>query len=258
MIQLFFMLADNLKDSAKILYVILSYIPLLFFAALYVLHGIALTSLCRASQRGSVWMAWVPFANLYLLGLLADAYTDHLVLRGDVDAGYSPSTLRRKMLGFSIAEAATGAVVGAAWVIVMMASIAGFFTVLFGGFFKDPDTAETVEGILGVFTVSFLLMLVVGAICLYLHIQYLVSACKAYHRLFRMMDAPASAFWPVLLIFVPLLPSLPLLITIMKRRGELAQRFFPPISEPSPEADDGEVSPPVEPAESQADPTSCR
>ena len=249
MIQLFFMLADHLKDSAEILYVILSYIPLLFFAALYVLHGIALTSLCRASQRGSVWMAWVPFANLYLLGLLADAYTDHLVLRGDVDAGYSPSTLRRKMLGFSIAEAATGAVVGAAWVIVMMASIAGFVTALFGGFFGDPDTAETVEGIMGIFTVSFLLMLVFGAVFLFLHIKYLVSACKAYHRLLRMLDTPVAAMWSAFLIFCPLLPAFPLFVMTMRRRGELVERFFPPLPKPVAEADD------TEPAASLTDPT---
>ena len=249
MIQLFFMLADNLKDSAKILYVILSYIPLLFFAALYVLHGLALTTLCRASRKGSVWMAWVPFANLYLPGLLADAYTDHLVLRGDVDAGYSPSTLRRKMLGFSIAEAATGAVVCAAGVIVMMASIAGFVTALFGGFFEDPDTAETVEDILGIFTVSFLLMLVVGAVFLFLHIKYLVSACKAYHRLLRMLDTPVAAMWSVFLIFCPLLPAFPLFVMTMRRRGELVERFFPPLPEPSFEADD------TEPVASQADPT---
>jgi len=249
MFELFHLWAGSLKAPVEILYVAALCLALLFMTALYVLHGIALTSLCRASRRGSVWMAWVPFANLYLLGLLADAYTDHLVLRGDVDVGYSPSTLRRKMLGFSIAEAATGAVVGAAWVIGMMASIAGFVTALFGGFFEDPDTAETVEGILYILAVSVLITLVVGAVFLFLHIKYLVSACKAYHRLLRMLDTPVAAMWSVFLIFYPLLPAFPLFVMTMRRRGELAERFFPPLPEPVAEADD------TEPVASGADPT---
>lgn len=249
MFELFNLWTGSLKAPVEILYVAALCLSLLFMTALYVLHGLALTSLCRASQRGSVWMAWVPFANLYLLGLLADAYTDHLVLRGDVDAGYSPSTLRRKMLGFSIAEAATGAVVGAAWVIGMMASIAGFVTALFGGFFEDPDTAETVEGILYILAVSVLITLVVGAVFLFLHIKYLVSACKAYHRLLRMLDTPVAAMWSVFLIFCPLLPAFPLFVMTMRHRGELVERFFPPLPKPVAEADD------TEPAASQTDPT---
>ena len=249
MFELFHLLAESLKAPVEILYVAALCLALLFMTALYVLHGLALTTLCRASRKGSVWMAWVPFANLYLPGLLADAYTDHLVLRGDVDAGYAPSTLRRKMLGFSIAEAATGAVVGAAWVTMLATSILGFVTALFGGFLGSSDAIDAAEGILGILAVSTLITFVGGAVFLFLHIKYLVSACKAYHRLLRMLDTPVAAMWSVFLIFFPLLPAFPLFVMTMRRRGELVERFFPPLPKPVAEADD------TEPVASQADPT---
>ena len=249
MFELFHLLAESLKFPVQLLYVAAFGLSLLFMTALYVLHGLALTTLCRASQRGSVWMAWVPFANLYLVGLLADAYTDHLVLRGDADAGYAPSTLRRKMLGFSIAQAATGAVMGVSWVVVLLTSVAGFVTGLFGGLFEHPGAAETFESLMKMLAVSFIILLVIGAVFLFLRINYLISACKAYHRLLRMLDTPVAAMWSVFLIFCPLLPAFPLFVMTMRRRGELVERFFPPLPEPSFEADD------TEPVASQADPT---
>lgn len=237
MFELFHLLADSLNAPVEILYIAVFCLSLLFMAALYVLHGLALTTLCRASRRGSVWMAWVPFANQYLPGLLADTYTEHLVLRGDVDASYAPSTLRRKMLGFSIAKAATGAIVGVAWVIVLVTSIVGFVTGLVGGFFEDPDAAETFEGLMKLLAAGFLTLLVIGAVFLFLHIKYLISACKAYHRLLRMLDTPVASMWSVFLIFFPLLPAFPLFVMTMRRRGELAERFFPPLPEPTTETD---------------------
>ena len=104
MFDLFDLIAGAMNDTAKLLTTILYCIPVLLAAALYVLQGIALTYLCKASRAGSVWMAWVPFANQYLLGKQADVYTEDRILRGEVSSEYAPSTLRRKMLGFSIVE----------------------------------------------------------------------------------------------------------------------------------------------------------
>ena len=88
MIDLIDTLIDSLTGTAEALVTILSCVPLLLASALYVLTGLTLTFLCRAAHKGSVWMAWVPFANQYLLGQMADVYTDDRVLRGEIDPRY--------------------------------------------------------------------------------------------------------------------------------------------------------------------------
>ena len=70
-------------------------LPSLSAVACYVFLGVALTVLSRATGIGRVWQAWVPFANLYLIGLLADVYTDNR-LTTEADRArpfYTPSLL---------------------------------------------------------------------------------------------------------------------------------------------------------------------
>ena len=245
MFDLFDLMSGAIKDTAELLTTLLSCIPLALFAALYVLQGIALTFLCRAARKGSVWMAWVPFANLYLLGLMADVYTDDRVLRGEVSPDYAPSTLRRKVLGYSIVERITGGLVGVAWGLVLLSALSGFFLALFGGFFEDPEALESLEGLEIILAVGAVLLLLTAPLFLIFRILYLVSACKAYYRLFHMLGSRVPALWPVFLVFLPPVTSLPLFILTVKHRRELTERFFPPMEEPS--AEDGETPPPAKP-----------
>ena len=239
MFDLFDLMAGAMNDTAKLRTTILYCIFVLLAAALYVLQGIALTYLCKASRAGSVWMAWVPFANLYLLGLMADVYTEDRVLRGEVSSEYAPSTLRRKMLGFSIVEQVCGPVAGVAWCMVVLSAISGFFLAL-GGFFGDPDSLEALDGLDSVLAVGILLLLVFGAVFLVFHLLYLVAACKAYYRLFFMLGSRVPALWPLLLIFLPPMAAVPLFVLTMNRHRELTDRFFPPMEpmEPAEEADE--------------------
>lgn len=245
MFDLFDLIAGAINDTAKLRTTILYCIFVLLAAALYVLQGIALTYLCKASRAGSVWMAWVPFANQYLLGKQADVYTEDRILRGEVSSEYAPSTLRRKMLGFSIVERACGPVAVVAWCMVVLSAISGFFLALFGGFFGDPDSLEALDGLESILAVGILLLLVFGAVFLVFHLLYLVAACKAYYRLFHMLGSRVPALWPVFLLFLPPVTSLPLFVLTVKHRRELTERFFPPMEEPS--AEDGETPPPAEP-----------
>ena len=251
MFDLFDLIADSLNDTAKLRTTILYCIFVLLAAALYVLQGIALTYLCKASRAGYVWMAWVPFANQYLLGKQADVYTEDRVLRGEVSSEYAPSTLRRKMLGFSIVERVCGPVAVVAWCMVVLSAISGFFLALVGGFFGDPDSLEALDGLESILAVGILLLLVFGAVFLVFHLLYLVAACKAYYRLYHLLGSRVPALWPVFLIFVPLLTDIPLFILTVKHRRELTDRFFPPMEpmepmEPAEEADE-EAAPPTEP-----------
>lgn len=245
MFDLFDLMAGAMNDTAKLRTTILYCIFVLLAAALYVLQGIALTYLCKASRAGSVWMAWVPFTNQYLLGKQADVYTEDRVLRGEVSPDYAPSTLRRKMLGFSIVEQVCGPVAGVAWCMVVLSAISGFFLAL-GGFFGDPDSLEALDGLDSVLAVGILLLLVFGAVFLVFHLLYLVAACKAYYRLYHLLGSRVPALWPLLLIFLPPMAAVPLFVLTMKRRRELTERFFPPM-EVSEDAEEGEAPPPAEP-----------
>lgn len=245
MFDLFDLMAGAMNDTAKLRTTILYCIFVLLAAALYVLQDIALTYLCKASRAGSVWMAWVPFTNQYLLGKQADVYTEDRVLRGEVSPDYAPSTLRRKMLGFSIVEQVCGPVAGVAWCMVVLSAISGFFLAL-GGFFGDPDSLEALDGLDSVLAVGILLLLVFGAVFLVFHLLYLVAACKAYYRLYHLLGSRVPALWPLLLIFLPPMAAVPLFVLTMKRRRELTERFFPPM-EVSEDAEEGEAPPPAEP-----------
>ena len=195
MFDLFDLMSGAIKDTAELLTTLLSCIPLALFAALYVLQGIALTLLRGAAHKGSVWMAWVPFANQYLLGQMADVYTDDRVLRGEVSPDYAPSTLRRKMLGFSIVSSIFSGIAGTAMLVAFFAGFAGLFTGFLGGWFDDSEAVENAEQMLGVFVVGFLIFIVTTAIYVLFQILYLVSSCKAHYRLFFMLDAPVPALW---------------------------------------------------------------
>ena len=245
MIDLIDTLFDSLTGTAEALVTVLTSIPLLLASVLYVLMGLTLTFLCRAARKGSVWMAWVPFANLYLLGLMADVYTDDRVLRGEIDARYAPSTLRRKMLGFSIVQSVFGGIVGVAVLISLFSGFAGLLTGFFGGLFDQSDVREGANELLGVFAVSLLITLVTAAVFVLFYILYTVSACKAHYRLFFMLGTPLPALWSAAVIFIPPLAAVMLFVFTVKNHRMLTEKFFPPME--APRAEDSETPPPSTP-----------
>lgn len=245
MIDLSDTLFDSLTGTAEALVTVLTSIPLLLASALYVLTGLTLTFLCRAARKGSVWMAWVPFASLYLLGLMADVYTDDRVLRGEIDPRYAPSALRRKMLGFSIVQSVFGGIAGVAVLISLFSGFAGLLTGFFGGLFDQYDIQEGANELLGVFAVSLLISLVTAAVFVVFYILYAVSACKAHYRLFFMLGTPLPALWSAAVIFIPPLAAVMLFAFTVKNRRVLTEKFFPPME--SPRAEDGETPPPSHP-----------
>lgn len=245
MFDLLTSLSDMLSSSVGVLYAVYSGGLMLSAAVIYVLQGLTLTFLCRAARKGSVWTAWVPFANIYLLGLMADVYTDDRVLRGEVSPDYAPSTLRRRMLGFSIVSHIFIGITGITTLIVFFSGFAGLLTGFLGGWFDNADAVDGAEKLLGVFVVSFLISLVTAAVFVLFYILYTVSACKAHYRLFYMLNAPVPALWSAALIFIPALPAVVLFVFTVKNHKHLPELFFPPMEEPS--AEDGETPPPAEP-----------
>jgi hypothetical protein len=148
------------------------------------------------------------------------------------------------MLGYSIVDRITGGLAGVAWCMVVLAGISGFFLAL-GGILGSDEAVEGLEGLGTILAVGVVLLLVAAPLFIIFHILYLVSACKAYYRLFHMLGSRVPALWPVFLLFLPPVTSLPLFVLTVKHRRELTERFFPPMEEPS--AEDGETPPPTEP-----------
>ena len=241
-------LSDYLTDSSQAATLILRLFPSALSIVAYVFQGLYLTSLCRAAGRGGVWMAWVPFANLYLWGLMADIYTDTYFPTGipgePEDA--SPSTLRRRMLGFSIVSQTSGSVaVMSLWVCIATGFV-GFRMLLFsfGEAANDPDTEQLLE----VFEVSVPVLLIAGAVWVVFEILYLVAFCKSHYRVCALVGAPMPVLWTLLGIVVPLAPAIFLFVRT-RNRAALADRFHPYFGEPAPEdsAADGDAPPPSEP-----------
>lgn len=240
-------LTEYLTDPTGLILSVFQIFPSLLSVVAYVFQGLYLTSLCRASGRGSVWMAWVPFANLYLLGLMADVYTDTYFPVGvpgeSEDA--SPSTLRRRMLGFSIVSHISGAIASAALIVFAATGIMGFIMALasFGEATTDPDT----RALFDVFEVSFPILLAAGAVWVVFYILYLVAFSKSHYRVCALVGLPMPALWTLLGIVIPLVPSI-LLFARTRDRDALTARFSPYSEDASPDGDgDGEAPSPAEP-----------
>lgn len=203
-------------------------IPSLSAVAGYLLLGAALTVLVRGTGMGRGWMAWVPFARLYLLGLLADGYTDHrLTHRADrADPFYRPSDLRRRMLGYGIGSGIAGMAAAVGWTLFLTGGAIVFFLtlgMLVGG--EPPAETPPLSGAL--VGIGALMGFVAGIFFLVFAVLFLLAACPAVHRILTALGAPVPALWVVLGIFLPLAAVVALWILVRRKRADLASCFGP-------------------------------
>lgn len=235
MFAMFERMFDSLQPALQLLQLLSFIIYVLAALATYVILGLALTALCRATGIGKVWMAWVPYANLYLPGLMADVYTDNR-LTPPIERSlpfYAPSDLRRRMLGFGLGSTLTGAVAGAAMLFCLMMGAMAFFMLL--GLAAGGDPSPNLPPFADVlFLVSGLVAFAGSIFCLIFTILFITASCTAYCRLFTALQAPLPALWGVLGILVPLIPAVVLLV--YARRSDVSAAAFAP---PSPEAEEG-------------------
>lgn len=217
---------ETVSEEIELVFSSLSLLPAV---AAYIFLGLALTALARASRRGRVWMAWVPFANLYLFGLMADVYTDTRFPRGvygdPVDA--SPSSLRRKLLGFSIANAACGVAAGLALLVFAASGILAFIMALGGGFSEENIHSTDTEALTGMFIVGLLVFLAAGILWVVFHLLCLVNYCKAHYRVFALLDINRPALWTFLGVLVPPLSAV-LLFAYTRNMSRVTACFYPP------------------------------
>lgn len=217
-----------LKPYAQLLQLLYTILCILAAVASYVILGLVLTALCRATGIGKVWMAWIPYANLYLPGLLADVYTDNR-LTPPIERSlpfYTPSDLRRRMLGYGLGSSLTGAVAGVAMMFCLM--MGAFFFFMLIGLAAGGDPAPDLPPFADVwFLVSGIVAFAAGIFCLIFTVLFLVAYCTAYSRLLTALQAPLPALWAALGILTPLIPAIVLLISI-RCSDDPAAAFAPP------------------------------
>jgi hypothetical protein len=210
-------------------------LPSLSAVACYVFLGVALTVLSRATGIGRVWQAWVPFANLYLIGHLADVYTDNC-LTTEADRArpfYTPSLLRRRILGYGIGSGISGAAASVGWLLCIAGGAIAFFLLL-GSWAGDeiPDTPPATGTLMAV---GALVGFVAGILYLVFTVMLLVAICPALNRIFTALGAPLPALWVLLAVFYPAAAAIALFVFAERQKATLAERFAPiPPAEASP------------------------
>ena len=219
-------LIQSMTDRGALELVFSGLLPSLSAVACYIFLGVALTTLSRATGIGKVWMAWVPFASLYLLGLLADVYTDNRLTTDEDYARpfYSPSCLRNKMLGYGIGSSVAGMLAAFGWMLCIAGGALAFFLMLgllVGGDIpsESPPTVGVMMGI------GALIGFVAGILWLVFSILYLVTFCPVMNRIFTALGAPVPALWVLLGIFLPVAMTISLFVLAERRRDSLAERF---------------------------------
>ncbi len=209
---------------------LLSYLlPLAATLAHYVFLGLALSRLSRALMLPHPCLSWIPFGQLYRLGQVADRYTDNR-MTSEADRAapfYTPSDLRRRLLGYGIGSSVTGGLASVGlwlsigYVLMFLLSIP---IVAMGGeelpwsdFMTSPELVM----------IGGLVAFVAGILYLVLSICFLMAYCPALCRIFTALGISSPSLLTAVSVFIPALGAI--LIFIYTRRTEgLSDKFAPP------------------------------
>ena len=210
---------------------------ILFVLASYVLTGVALTILARSVKPSRIWMAWIPFARLYLLGSLADLYTDNRMVPKKAHRLYRRLTSR---LRYQVPLLRAGNVVTEAisFVLLPFFMIFSFIpllilseAILHGEDFSRYDPEIVIPRLAVIFGGTWLFLTVV---VFSLIIGALSTFCYgvSLHRIYRALRLPCAPLWAILSVPNPLLAALFLLIYALRTKDR-AEQFLPPAEPPA-------------------------
>ena len=223
---------------------------ILFVLASYVLTGVALTVLARSVKRSLIWMAWIPFARLYLLGSLADVYTaNRLTTEEAVRAvGYRPSKLRHQLPLLRAGNVVAGVFSFVAFMLFLIFSLIPLLFLSAAIYYGDFDLSHAdLEVAIPRLAITFGgTWLAITAVISNLAIGGLFAVCHgvALSRIYSALGLPCAPLWAAVSVPNPLLTALLLLIYTLRAKDR-AERFLPPREDPA-------QTPPESPAEIQA------
>ena len=188
----------------------------------YVFFSLALTRLTRGLSLPHPALAWIPCAQYYRLGQIADLYTDNRLTTDEdrADPFYTPSTLRRKLLGYGIGSLVTGGIATVCYAFCIMTGIT-FLSIALGGTLND-EANPPVSG--NSFLIAALVVFVAGILLIALTILFLLSYCPALRRIFTALDAPVPSLLTAAAVLVPAAGMI-LLYVYASRIEDLPARF---------------------------------
>ncbi len=212
----------------------------LLFLAEYIILGIGLTRLARAAGCPYPLLAWIPFGRLYLLGQVADIYTDNRITPAAIrfHSSFRPSDLRRRLLGLGIGYAAVSAVatVGKGMKLAAKtASLFSFLRSLLDSFSEGSvSLGDTVESSLEVSpalrrlsTAGSVIHIVAGIASFVLGVLLLTVLCPVLYRLFKALSVPVPALLTAISVVAPLLAAI-LILAYTRHTEGLGERFIRP------------------------------
>jgi len=155
---------------------------MLFGIASYVLMALALQTIAQRRGLNKPWLAWIPVANVWLLGSLSDQY--RYVVKGE------NRSKRKWLLWLSIAKLLLTTAI-----VVLGIAVAG--SVLFGGFRKESLLLQRIMGpLIGIAGVS----LPMAGITL----AYAVIYFMALYDLYQSLDPSNAVLYLVLSVLFPI------------------------------------------------------
>ena len=212
--------------------------PILFVLASYVLTGVALTILARPVKPSLIWMAWIPFARLYLLGTLADLYADNRMAPKKADHLYRrlTSKLRYQLPWVCTGNFVSGMVSFVAFMLFLVFSFIPLSFMIAAIYYGDLDFSNAdLEVAIPTLAVTFGgTWLAITTVLCNLTFGGLSTFCYgvSLHRIYRALRLPCAPLWAILSVPNPLLAALFLLI-YATRTKDRAERFLPPEEPPA-------------------------
>lgn len=183
-----FIMTDLNETLFWLLYLVFYFVAMVYAAYAYVFVSLGGQRMGRKVGMSNPWMFWIPCANVYALGNLAD--TQATLCEG------KNTTYRKKMLAWTIVVACISIVWAIAFSLYMVVAAAN-------GMLDTNGDLVTLEGfdpdaLIG----PALFFLLTSLAFLVLYIVYLVIYYKALYRIYKLYAPDGAAGLVVLSIFV--------------------------------------------------------
>ena len=174
-----------------------------FSLVAYVLMALGLYTIAKSRNLKHPWLAWLPVADLWLLGCISDQY--RYVTKGQ------ERKCRKTMLTLGILELILGPVLVALVVVAVIGLVASFMS-------SSPFLAGT--GVIALFLVSLVGIFILSGIS----IALLVLRCCAYCDLFASCDPKNKTLYATLSIIaaclnITIVPAVLIFICREKEEG---------------------------------------
>ena len=192
-----------------IVYAITFLFALILSLAQYVIEAVGLSKIAKSCRYPRPWLAWIPFANSYLIGKLAEVSA---VRFGKPKRPYAVWLLTLQIIGTVL-----WTVYVVVWTATMIIGIPEYSAAIIAGDTEAmPYAVFAMFPLMGVFSILSVLQLVV---------QFL-----AYHLIFMLFDAKNAILYVLLSVLVSF--AFPIILLILSRRTPdlPVDNLTPPIS----------------------------